>query len=125
MPGIQTEEGNKPYENLPVFTKWFDFVNWFLPFTDKLPKKVRFSLTNRMTNLAIDIIEDLTEARYSQNKTTLLKSINLKLEKLRILIRLCLEQKFIAHKNYEHAIKRINEAGKMVGGWIKSQEARP
>lgn len=26
-------------QEFPIFTKWFGFVNWFLPFTDKLPKQ--------------------------------------------------------------------------------------
>lgn len=110
--------------DLPIFTKWFDFVNWFLPLTDKLPKKIRFSLTNRMSNLALDIVEDLTEARYSRDKGAILRAANLKLEKLRILMRLCVEQQFIAHKTYQHAIKGMNETGKMLGGWIKNQQGR-
>lgn len=109
---------------LPVFTKWFDFVKWLLPLTDKLPKKVRFSLTNRISNLALDVVEDLVDARYSKSKSATLRAANLKLEKLRILMRLCREQEYIAHSSYHHAIKSINDAGKMLGGWIKQQEVR-
>jgi hypothetical protein len=109
---------------LPIFVYWFEFVNWFLPLSDKLPKKVRFSITQRMCNLVLDIVEDLTEARYSRDKMTTLRAANLKLEKLRILLRLSVEQKFVAQKSYQYAIKRINETGKMLGGWIKSQEQR-
>lgn len=109
---------------LPVFAKWFDFVNWLFPLTDRLPKKFRFSLINRINNLSLDLVEDLIEARYSRNKTPTLRAANLRLEKLRILLRLCLEQKLIPHKTYLHAVKIINEMGKMLGGWIKQQEAR-
>lgn len=116
-----SDQAARSEPEFPIFAKWFDFVNWFLPCADKLPKKVRFSLTNRMTNLAIDVMEDLTEARYRRDKGAILRSINLKLERLRLLMRLCFEQKLIAYKTYEHAIKRINETGKMLGGWIKQQ----
>ncbi|MBI3295434.1 MAG: diversity-generating retroelement protein Avd [Deltaproteobacteria bacterium] len=109
---------------LPVFAKWFDFVKWLLPFTDKLPKKIRFSITNRINNLALDIVEDLIEARYSRSKSQTLRSANLRLEKLRILMRLCVEQELMPHKTYQHAVKAINETGSMLGGWMKQQEAK-
>ena len=114
---------NKEIE-LPVFAKWFDFVKWLMPLTEKLPKKLRFSITNRINNLALDVVEDLVEARYSRNKAVSLRSANLRLEKLRILFRLCVEQQLMPHKTYLHAIKAINETGKMLGGWMKQQEAR-
>ena len=105
---------------LPIFTKWLDFVKWLFPMTDKLPKKVRFSITNRMNNLALDIVEDLIDARYSRERYQILRSTNLKLEKIRVLIRLCLEQQFIAHSTYRFAVKNINDTGKMLGGWKNS-----
>lgn len=119
---METSDGRET--ELPIFTKWFDFINWLLPLSDKLPKRVRFSLTNRINNLALDMVEDLIEARYSRNKMPVLRAANLRLEKLRILTRLCLEQQLIPHKTYLHAIKAMNETGKMLGGWMKHQETR-
>lgn len=109
---------------LPIFSKWFDFVKWLFPFSDKLPKKIRFSVTNRINNLALDVIEDLIEAGYSRNKMTALRAANLRLEKIRILLRICFEEQWIPHKNFQHAIKMVNEVGKMLGGWMKQQDAR-
>lgn len=42
-------------DELPIFVKWMDFLKWLLPTTDKLPKKVRFTLSNRINVLAIDL----------------------------------------------------------------------
>jgi len=107
---------------LPIFAKWFDFVNWLFPFADRLPKKVRFSVTNRIINLSLDLIDDLIEARYSRNKVTALRRANFRLEKLRILLRLCFEQRWISHKTFSHAVRSISEVGKMLGGWMKQQQ---
>lgn len=123
MPQIEDDVVVRDGE-LPVFTKWLDFVKWLFPLTDKLPKKIRFSITNRMNNLALDVVEDLIDARYSKDKAEILRTTNLKLEKLRILIRLCLEQEFIAHNSYRFAVKSINDTGKMLGGWMKQQGTR-
>lgn len=109
-------------EDLSVFVRWVDFVKWLLPTTEKFPKKVRFSFSNRLDNLALDVVEDLVEARYTRRKTEKLKAVNLKLERLRVLLRLCHELAYLPHQRYEFAMRSLNEVGRMVGGWIKQQE---
>jgi hypothetical protein len=111
-------------DELLVFIKWLDFLEWLLPTTDKFPKKVRFSFALRIDNIALDIVEDLIEARYSKDKTQNLKRANLRLEKLRVLLRLSHKMKFLSHTGYEHASRLINEVGKMIGGWRKQQEKK-
>lgn len=115
-------EINNQYE-MPIFVKWHEFLKWLFPLLDKIPKKARFSITNRLQNLSLDIMELLIEARYSKNKLHFLKESNLKLEKMRILIRLCYELKFISQNQYEYSFLRINEIGKMLGGWLKQQRS--
>ena len=72
-------------EELPIFVHWSQFLHWLLNTTLKFPKRVRFTFSSRIDNLALDIVELLIEARYSHDKIALLKQINLHLEKLRIL----------------------------------------
>ena len=73
---------------LPLFAHWMDWLRWLLPTTEKFPKRLRFTLTQRIDNLALDIAEELVEARYTRRKRDRLRSINRKLERLRILLRL-------------------------------------
>jgi hypothetical protein len=60
-----------------------------LPTVEKFPKRVRFTFADRINNQALDIVEYLIEARYSRDKGAILVAANLKLEKLRVLLRLC------------------------------------
>ena len=106
----------------PLFVLWYDFLKWLLEKTGKFPKKVRFTFTTRIDNLAIDIVEGIVEARYSKKKADILRRIDLNMEKLRILLRACHDLAYLDTKGYEHASKKINEAGKMVGGWRKHEE---
>jgi hypothetical protein len=62
------------------------------------------------------------EARYSKDKSQILKRINLNLEKLRVLLRICFELKFLSTSAYEQAMSRLHEIGKMLGGWIKQTQ---
>jgi hypothetical protein len=104
--------------------RWTAFLAWLLPTTEKFPKKARFTFTNRIDNFALDVVEDLVEARYTHNKRTILRRANLRLEKLRILLRLCHDLHYLPHARYEYAMRAINEVGKMLGGWRKQQERR-
>ncbi|MEK7790239.1 MAG: diversity-generating retroelement protein Avd [Deltaproteobacteria bacterium] len=116
-PVLERNEGE-----LPIFVKWIDFLKWLHFKSEKFPKKVRFTFSNRMNNLALDIIENLIEARYSRSKLRPLKQANLSLEKLRILFRIAYESKFISYDTYEFGVKKLNEVGRMLGGWIKSSD---
>lgn len=109
-------------EGLPIFVQWIDFLKWILVTTDHFPKKVRFTFTERLNNLALNMVEDLVEARYTRNKTPILQRANLTLEKIRILIRLSYETRVLPQKSYEYASFAINDIGKMLGGWLKQQD---
>jgi hypothetical protein len=104
---------------LPVFVKWMEFLEWLLPTTDKFPRKIRHTFGQRIEELALDVVEDLIEARYSRERRPALKRANLRLEKLRILLRLSHRLRHLSQHGYEHAMKGINEVGRMLGGWLK------
>jgi len=105
-----------------ILIHWLELLEWLLPATEKFPKRVRFTFADRINNLALDVAEDLVEARYSRDKQAILRRANLRLEKLRILLRLCHRLHYLPHQGYEHASRAINEAGRMLGGWIKDRQ---
>ncbi len=108
-------------EELPLFVLWTEFLEWLLHKTEKFPKSVRFTFSSRIDNLALDALEKLIVARYSSSRKQVLHRLNLDLEKLRVLLRICNRMGYLDHKGYEYASRKIDEAGRMTGGWIKSQ----
>jgi len=115
------QELQKNDNEMPIFIKWVDFVEWLLLTTDRFPKKARFTFTDRLVGLSLSIIEDLVEARYTRNKAVPLRHANLTLEKLRVVLRVCYEAQILSKDGYKHASFKLNEVGKMLGGWIKQQ----
>ena len=111
-------------DDLPVFVAWLDFLQWLLPTTAKLPRHIRFTFVNRIDNLALDVVEDLVEARYSRDRRAVLARANLRLEKLRVLLRLCHALGYFPHARCEHAMRCVNDVGKMVGGWLRHEAER-
>jgi len=108
----------------PIFEKWLRVVDWTLDVTEKFPKSVRFSLAGRIASIALDAMEGIIEAIYTGRKLHLLKSVNLHIEKLRILFRISRERRHITPNQYEFISGELNSAGMMVGGWIKSEARR-
>ena len=107
-----------------IFVFWYEFLDWLLDKTEKFPKKSRFTIVSRIDNLGLDIMEGLVIASYSgrDKKIRILKDINIKLERLRVLLRLSSKRKFINLTSFEYAMRKVDECGKMVGGWIKERE---
>lgn len=114
--GVRNKMGNE----FLIFSKWVDFLKWLLNTTEKFPKKIRFTITGRIDNLALDILEYIITCRYyPEMRQTGLKKINLSIEKLRVLLRICHEMKIISNRQYHYAFLQINESGKMIWGWLK------
>lgn len=106
-----------------VFVKWVEFLKWLLQVTEKFPKKIRFTISTRIDNLALDILGMIITCRYDPNARPIgLKRINIGIEKLRVLLRICHELKYISSRQYQYAALRINEAGKMIWGWLKERK---
>jgi len=110
------------HEELDIFVRWSRFLTWLLSTTETFPKSVRFTLSSRIDNLALNVLEAIIEAAYSKNKTSMLKRINLDVEKLRVLLCICHDRRLLSSRRYEHAVKELYETGCMAGGWHKQQE---
>ena len=106
----------------PLFTLWYDFSFWLLQKTGKFPKNSRFTFVHRIDNLALDILSGIVEARYSARKSDILRQADLHLELLRVLLRMTKDLALLDNRGYEHASRRIAEAGKMMGGWRKQRD---
>ena len=56
---------------MPIFTRTFDFLMWLLPITNHFPRAHRFTFTQRLLNAAFDLREYLEQANYRQGKARL------------------------------------------------------
>ena len=80
---------------------------------------------------SLDALDLALEAAFSPGalqsldaKKLALHRLNLLLEKLRVLWRLVHERKFISQQQLFFAVGKIDEIGRMTGGWIKSLDGR-
>lgn len=108
----------------PIFEKWSRVLDWILDTVEKYPKSVRFTLASRIANIALDILEKIIEAIYTRDRLYILRTINLYIEKLRVLFRISFERKYISMRQYEYISIELNETGMMVGGWQRVETSR-
>ncbi len=77
----------------------------------------------RLQAQALGVLDSLIAATYSRERGGHLRVANLELEKLRFGIRLAKDLQHLDFKRYEYAARALDEVGRMVGGWLKSQGA--
>ena len=107
-------------EKPQIHQKVYDFMCWFFPIVDNFPKFEKFALCTRIKNTILDIEREILRANKSRNKLPHLDEIDLMLEELRLLIRFSHERKYLSDKKYSNSAKKVDEIGRMLGGWIKS-----
>ncbi len=83
------------HNEMPIFTRTFDFLAWLLPATNHFPRAHRHSFTKRLLDVAFDLREQLEEAnlRRGQERATQLRLADESLAKVRLYIRLALNLK--------------------------------
>jgi len=111
---------------LLVLSKWEEFADWLLDVTARWPKNTRFTLTQRIENHALDILERLVECRYEPGtRKEGLRAVNLTLERMRYLFRRSKRRGVLASRGFERALAGVDEVGRMIGGWRKELWKRP
>lgn len=110
--------------NYKLFEHWYKLLDWILQTCDKMPKNIRFTISQRIINLSLDNLQLLIKAVYNKDRKESLMSFNFNLEQLRIFFRLSKDRTYISLKQFEYIINQLNEAGKMCGGWIKNENTQ-
>ena len=113
----------KKQEELVIITKTYDLILWSCNHTSRFPRQHRFVLGERLERTLYDLLETLIQAKYSRERMPLLNEANLKLEILRFQIRLAKDLHCLQVKSYGFAAQRIDEIGKLVGGWLRSRKS--
>jgi hypothetical protein len=113
--------GKDAAETPIVVTQAYDLALWLLPKVERLPRSYRFTLGLRMTDAALDLLTLLVEAAYRKNKTATLDAASNKVNLLRYLVRLSKDLKHFPDEGYFHVMTKLDEIGRMVGGWRRER----
>ena len=106
--------------NLIIYQKIYDLVLYTFPIIGRFPKSQKFVLGQQIENCLLEIGKLIIYANKLKDKKFKLYEIDIELEKLRFLIRLAKDLKFISIDRYGNFCKLVDEVGRLLGGWLKS-----
>lgn len=86
------------------------------------PKDSRYTIGSKIDSLFLDVIERIIRAEYSDKteKIIALKNASFKLDTLKFFLQVSWEIKSLDNRKYVALSEKLNEIGKMLGGWIKA-----
>ena len=118
--GDRTSEPVPGAEIPAVQVHWEAFIDDLLNRTAKFPKALRVVFTQRIEATALDVLDRLIEARFNRDRASALRAANFALERLRVLLRIAWRRRYLDHAGLEHLARGIDEAGRMIGGWLRA-----
>lgn len=104
----------------PVFVKMFEFVAWIIPLSAKFPREQRFVLARALQREALAAHEDLIRAGRGATPDATRMSLDevaTRLALLRFHLRLSERLSLMSVAQYEYAIGRLLEIGRLVRAW--------
>ena len=103
-----------------ILTKLQDLLVYLIPQLNKFPLDQKFVLGDRIETKLLDVQEFCLRAYYSREKRGHLLEANLQLEVARHLVRLANALKLFSNHTYGVLAEKMDEVGRMIGGWLKS-----
>lgn len=112
-------------EDFKVLQKVQDMMIYGYPLLEQFPKAVKFSLAQDIRNSMNDLLRLTIEEEKRTSKRTTLEHMDVENEKLKCLLRVSMELKYLSRHHYGVWEKKIVEIGKMIGGLLKSVNNKP
>ena len=101
--------------------KAYGLALWLIAKIGAMPRTHRFTLGDRIYSQSLDLVTTLTQATFSRDKSRALETAGDRVNSLRILLRLAKDIQLISFDSYTYATGLLDEIGRMIGGWRKSQ----
>lgn len=108
-----------PRPSLPVFQKLKSaYLVWF-EYYQTLPKAHRHTLGQRVDNVFIEIIEAIAQGSFvsRSEKISYVQLAIRKMDTLKALLMILWETKSLDNKKYIALSLKVDEVGRMLGGW--------
>lgn len=106
-----------------VLTKLHELLLYTVPQLGKMPRDRKFLLGDRIEVKMLEVQERCVRAYFSREKKVHLLEANIGLELIRHLVRLAHGLHDLPPKAYEVISTKVDEVGRMIGGWIKQARA--
>lgn len=109
-------------DNASIFQRIKDSYLFWMNLVPHISKGSRYTIGTRIENKFLDLLELSYAAYFTEKEKKLEKIIKciFIVDTLKFLISIAWEGKLISNKQYEAIAVKLEEIGKMLGGWKKS-----
>lgn len=114
-------------DEIPIFKKIYELYRLLNSYRVDIPKADRYELWKRVESGCLELLELVLTASQEakDSKLPALKTASVKLNTLRMLIRLAKDTKAVDTKKYLAIQVLVDEIGRMLGGWLRSVKSDP
>lgn len=116
---IQNSPNSK--NDLPIIHKLIETYKLWQEFLPNFPKSSKYTLGEKIDRYFLETIELIYLASYQspENKLVYVEKSSTKLDLAKFLLRISWEIKSFDNKKYILISEKLDEIGKMLGGWIR------
>lgn len=109
------------YEHLPIYKSAFDLLVYFEKIVTRFSRYNKYTHGTALRDTAREIVILIVRANNSWDKRPVLSEMRIKLEELKVLVRICKEiQAFPNLNSYKTSINYIINISKQNEGWMRS-----
>lgn len=107
--------------DIPIIHKLIEAYKMWQEYLPNFPKTSRYTLGLKIDQFFIEVAELIFTASYlpAEKKLICINKSSAKLDLLKFFIRISWEIKALDNKKYAALSERLDEIGKMLGGWIR------
>jgi hypothetical protein len=112
--------------DIPIIHRTYELYRELHDLQKTIPKMERFTLWQRCEDTTLIMLEGLMRVGYIplEERAAQLVSVGVNVDMLRVFLRLSVEIKAIPQKKALPLQERLDEIGRMLGGWIKTTKQR-
>lgn len=107
--------------DVPIFHQAYALYKLIDSYYLRIPKRKRYTLWNRCEKSVLSILESILSAGhyFGPKQLEILQLMSIELDLLKVFVRLSKETYCLDSKQYLEIETKLQEIGKMLGGWIK------
>ena len=112
--------------DIPLFKKVYELYKKIYEFLKSFPRQDRYSLGQKCEAAILEVLEQIMLASQlsKSEKLLFIQKASMRLNMLRVYIRLAKEIKALDGKRNLILQEDIDEVGRMIGGWLRSLQDR-
>lgn len=113
------------HTKLPIYKVAYDLVGVAVDYVRSMPRDIKSVIGARVRDLSLDVVLMILRANCAAEKAPYLVALLEQVSELELLLRLCMDKRFISKSQYSKAIELTTSVGKQANAWRKHYAASP